>query len=680
VSEEKRIPIAIPVETNADEAADSLESLRARIASGTESLKEMAGAMRRLRGTSDEVKAAKDQLKSKIDAERAAISQSQLAIQKAGTSYEQLAEKAKKQPKLGFVGSIITSQNPVKALREKLDGLKGSATNSQNHLHMLGQVADGVASKTGSLARGGLKLATAGVLALVAACVALTAAAAATGVGFAKFIFGAANAARTAGLMREAAYGGAENAAALGTQIDALSKKIPTSKEALNELAVSLSMAGVQGQTLVDTFNAIGQASAAVGDSAANKLRELVERGRLTQRFAVNALELHGSGLNFEEFAKALSTQMGVGIAQAKKALAEGRVKLGDGAAALRKAVEDKFGGINLRRMSDLNVVAAKFKERLSALATGVNLERLSKPMADFLDMFDAEKSVSGATLKTLITMIGDGLVGAIARTAPYAKTFFKGLMIGALDLLIIFFKLRNRLQDTFGNSELLSNIDGMKLALNAGKFAAVSLALAIGIVVGAIAIVGAVAGGAALAVVKAGEVMGGAMREVIDTIKKIDLIETGRAIVDGLIDGLKSRAPALADSIGKLGETVKKTFKEKLQIFSPSRLFRQYGRNTAEGYVEGVDDGAEDASEAVSRMVAPKGASSGASAGGGAKNITFAPQLTVSVNGGGGDAEAIAKAVGDGVRREMTALFDELLVELGVPRVSPSFPEAPAT
>jgi hypothetical protein len=45
---------------------------------------------------------------------------------------------------------------------------------------------------------------------------------------------------------------------------------------------------------------------------------------------------------------------MHVGVEQAKQALFEGRVKLADGAAALRAAVEKKFGGVNLRQMLSL--------------------------------------------------------------------------------------------------------------------------------------------------------------------------------------------------------------------------------------------------------------------------------------------------------------------------------------
>lgn len=680
MSEEQKIPIAIPVETNADEAAASLESLRERIAGGTESLKEMAGAMRRLKGSSDEVKAAKDSLKSKIEQERNAISQAQLAIQKAGTSLEKLSKQTKEQPKFGLAGTLATSGNPVKVLREKFDGLKATVSDSKTHLKLLGQAADGLASKTASLASGGLSLAKTAVLGLVAACVAVTVAAAASGIGFAKFVLGAANAARTAGLMREAAYGGQQNAEALGTQVDALARKVHTSKNALNELAVSLSMAGVQGQTLVDTFNAIGQAQAAVGDSAASKLRELVERGRLTQRFVVNPLELQGSGLKFEELAQALATQMRVGVAQARKALVEGRVPLGDGAKALRKAVEDKFGGINLRRMSDLTVVFEKAKERLAALTTGVNLEKLAGPLASLLALIDDEKSVSGAALKQLVTFFGNGLVSGITKSAPFVEKFFKGMIIGGLDLLILFLRLRNRLEDTFGGSKILRDVDGLKLAMNAGKFAVVGLAVGIGAVVGALAIVGAVIGGSTLAIMSGIDLVSSTVKGLVTDIKNIDFVATGAAIIDGLVDGLKSGVTKLETAVGSLTDRIKKRFTGDLQIRSPSNVTRGYGRNTAKGYEEGVDAGAGDAEAAVARMIGmPKGG--GASGGaGGAKSVTFAPQVSVTIGGGGGDAEALAKEVAESVRREMQALFDEMLAELGIPRAAPTFPVVPAT
>ncbi len=94
--EEIKVPIGVPVETNAAAAADSIESFRDVITSANGEIKAMSGTLRQLRGSSDEVKAAKAQLTAKIDAQKSAVSAASLALVKHGTSYDAAAAKEKK--------------------------------------------------------------------------------------------------------------------------------------------------------------------------------------------------------------------------------------------------------------------------------------------------------------------------------------------------------------------------------------------------------------------------------------------------------------------------------------------------------------------------------------------------------------------------------------------------------
>ena len=91
---------SIHLESNASELADdpaeSNEAMRDRISAGDQAGREMGGALRRLRGSSDEVKGAKAELVAKINAERDAISAASLKMVKAGTPYDQVAAKTKK--------------------------------------------------------------------------------------------------------------------------------------------------------------------------------------------------------------------------------------------------------------------------------------------------------------------------------------------------------------------------------------------------------------------------------------------------------------------------------------------------------------------------------------------------------------------------------------------------------
>lgn len=64
---------------------------------------------------------------------------------------------------------------------------------------------------------------------------------------------------------------------------------------------------------------------------------------------------------------------------------------------------------------------------------------------------------------------------------------------------------------------------------------------------------------------------------------------EFGSMIIDGLMGGIKAKFGALKDSVVGMGESVGGWFKDKLGIKSPSRVFMQFGGDTAEGLALGI-------------------------------------------------------------------------------------------
>ena len=460
-----------------DETAASLDHLRTSIAGSTDSLKSMSGALRRLKGNTDDVKAAKDDLKKKIAAETAALTSAQIKIQKSGVSLEQLTAKSKKlaeqqeaakASQRSFGDSAKAIGGPLGELKEKLGGL-------------------GELAKLGSSKLGALGLAVGGLAVVV---VALTTAVISGAVAFGKWFLSVGDAARSANLLREAVAGSATNAAALGTQVDDLAKRIPLGKDAINDLAVTLAKSNVQGQTLVDTLNAVGQASAAAGDDVGATVKELVERGRISQRFQVNPQELQGKGLGtqfFQEIATELSSKMKVGVKDAQAALFEGRVKLADGAAALRAALEKKFGGINLRKSLSLDVLVMKAKENLREPREGC------ESRADFTGLQEALRSAlrghrhRGQGLKKVLTLFGEGIVKAFDVGIPLAKQFFQGLVIGALSAYVAYLELSKTIKDTFGKDVFKGAFDGLDIGestMKALEVAAKGVGVAVALIV----------------------------------------------------------------------------------------------------------------------------------------------------------------------------------------------------
>lgn len=614
-SDEVRVPIALPVETNAKQAAQDVGELRDSIARSRDVLKEAATSFRNLRGKTDEVKAAKDQLKAVMDREKQSISEATLKLLKHGSSLDGMSDKTK-----GAAKAAKAATKDTDALKEGVSQLKAP----------LAEGAGGM---------GAMELAAGG---MAAAAVAAAAAVGALVVGLARWAIKGADAARSMNLVREAATGSALNAENLGTQIDALAKRVPTSTAALNDLATSLAKSRLGGQTTVDTLNAVAQANAAVGDAGGAKIREIIERGKLAQRMYLGLLELQGTGLEFDDVAEALSRSMKVGVDEARKALTTGRVKLADGAAAMREAVEKKFGGINLRKMMSLEGLAETAAKLGESLTKGINLEPAAKAAAGFLKVFDTS-TTTGAVLQRAVTAFGNGIVSLIERGAPLAKQFMRGLIVGGLQIYVTYLQVRNALRGAFGDSQtikqistLLEHTDWLNVALEAGRYAI--NAVAIGVAMLGVAVAGVIA-----PFVFAGK----AIKSLIDTaanareaFKVEGWTGLGRAIVDGLVSGIKGQAQLVVDTVKGLGTAAKESFKASLGIHSPSRVFAEFGRQTTAGFEQGVTQSAPKAEAAVSSMVSPPSAEARAGAGSGG-SATFNITLVVQSTGGTPQAQA---------------------------------------
>lgn len=80
---------------------------------------------------------------------------------------------------------------------------------------------------------------------------------------------------------------------------------------------------------------------------------------------------------------------------------------------------------------------------------------------------------------------------------------------------------------------------------------------------------------------------------------------EFGSMMISGLINGIKSMAGAVKDSITGLGDQVTGWFKEKLGIHSPSRVFMGFGQNISEGAAIGVTQRKPTVGKAVKGLVA---------------------------------------------------------------------------
>jgi len=672
----------IRLDSNASDVAreDSaeLQALRDKIRGSSDAIKQMGAAYRSLRGSTDDVKGAKGQLKAMLDAERDSLSAANLALLKQGTTYEKLADQARKAAK-------AKEKLELRKEAEELAKLRAGSDKLREGLDRAGGPVSELAGKFRTLtglaggAGGAIGLAAFAAASAVAIFVGLTAAIIGGAVALAKWIIEGGNAARTLGLVREAASGSAENARNLGDQIDLLSHKVATPKAKLEALGVTLtktlSGSQVSGQGIIDTFNAVAQASEAMGDDVGSQLGEIVTRAKRFGRVQISPFEIQGTGPRFKDIAAELAVQMHVGIKTAETALMQGRVKVDDAAKAIRAAVEKRFGEINARKLLDLDVQLAKFHENLDALRKGVNMEPLLKGLASILSLFDTS-TVSGAALRDTITALGDVIGKVFGAAVPDIKSFAKSMIVCALDVVIAGLRMTVsllRAKDAIG--KFIGGFDGWFTARNvilgmtaavAGLTAAfVALAVATIGIWGPFALIAAAVAGIVLAIprlIRAWDAVNDWAKGAAKSMEDL-----GRAIVEGIANGLTKAGHFLLEKVEGLAESVKDAFRGALHIGSPSKVFSVYGENTAEGYTQGIERGTPGAHEAAEAMApsAPAGGAASGRAGGASVNVGG---IHIHV-GGGGNGEAQAKALSEpSFLSALTKAVTDALSSAGIP------------
>lgn len=88
----------------------------------------------------------------------------------------------------------------------------------------------------------------------------------------------------------------------------------------------------------------------------------------------------------------------------------------------------------------------------------------------------------------------------------------------------------------------------------------------------------------------------------------KAEMEKVGGAIVDGTIDGLQDKEQGLYDIIDRMYEKIPRQARNKLEIRSPSRVFREIGEYSGEGYelgfVDSIDKANKKINEAISKGI----------------------------------------------------------------------------
>jgi hypothetical protein len=658
---DKGASFPINIEGNAAQAAGEIssevKSLRDQINSSTNSVRDMNAQIRNLKGTSDEVVKKKEELRAKVKLENEAISIATAALVTHNATLKESAAELelakKKTEELAKVeeqkANALKEQAAVEAaaLKKKNDELKAASIASEKHnqaiknlggpIQVANQKLETFKTVIGS-GRGlmiGFSIAAA---AAAAAFIGIGAAISATIGKIVNFSIVTADAARSAGLLRTASMNGNEQwGKNFGEQVEALARKVPTSIEEIDKLGLALGRNRIGGKLWVDTLNAVTQASSALGDQAGSKIEEFITRGKRLGNFHLDPLEMIGSGIDFKEVVTELAQQVGTTPDKARMALYQGRVKIGDGAQALRTVIERKFGGINLAQNMSLDNLGKKFRKLGNDLIKDVNITPLLESFDKLLNMFSLSEQ-SGQALKTLIGIFSNEFIGGVKDSTPIVEDLFLDLIISAQDLAITYFKVKKSLDEAFG--------DGPQKKFSVMKTLAEVVAAQFRIVADSVNFVAA-----------AFADFPNAMKDIFGSDSK----KMGEDLGDGLIKGIESKNDPAKKAIASLGTAIQESFADKMKIASPSKVFEEYGKNTAEGFQIGVEGKSASSKKAVEEIgnSAPLSGQSG-------QSRSMSPvQINITIEGG------TAAASDKSVLNEMIRALNMALQSAGLPEAT---------
>jgi hypothetical protein len=468
-----------------------------------------------------------------------------------------------------------------------------------------------------------------GILAIVAASFALVAAAGAAAVALLRYGIAQADARRSEalrieglntlrGLFGRVTASAAEFQAAMDRAQDSTS----VGRDVLGQYARQLARMGLAGEGLSSSLEAMAIAQQVQGDRGAARFRAMVANARLTGRSVEDVAE----------------------------------------------SFRRRLGPIAARQMLSIDNQTARLHRNLLGLFNGLRIEGFLSAIHEITNLF-SQSTASGRALKTIMEALFQPVLDGLGAVGPIARSFFEGMVIGALLVTIGVLRVRNALREAFGDSTLLSNMDAKRIATYAGVIVVGALAGALLVAVG---ILGAIAAVVAVAtftmslfvapLVAAGAALVGLVYagvRAFEWARSADWSAIGRQLVDGLVGGIRSGVGRVREAVTGLAMDARSALTSALQIRSPSRVFAGLGQQISAGLAAGVSAGVPQVEAAVSTMVdVPAGG-----VGGGGTSVSIG-DVYVHVSGAQGDAQAMARSIVD----ELVTLLEGVGIQTGAP------------
>lgn len=468
--------------------------------------------------------------------------------------------------------------------------------------------------------------------------------------------------------------------------IQALTEKIKLQKDSLAStqgaylaLGGTFSAAGDGADLLaseLDQLRDAGMALDDIPDAAGKATTALTATGNKAMTLSDRFAKLPGPlGDTFRKMRDVSSASGGVsigmiGLAAGLVAVAAGLV-LGTVAAAKFAFAQASAGRAGAGLTRDISTMKRDF----SKLFSGINITPIVSGFHQISGMF-AANTQSGMALREILADMFNPIFSAAGNTFPYIRSFFTGLIVGALEMETDVLNLETAYYRAFG-PETQSNLTDTTSALQLGKFAIYSIAAGLGLVAIAIALVLS----PLLLIAAASSALGYGLAwsvdhaiamfaELPDALSYLggEMRRIGGNVVDGMIDGIMGAIPRTFAAIRTLGTGMVRALRTLLGIHSPSRVFADLGLQIPRGVEVGIHAGASRANDAAKSIISvPTGiaeeqASAVPVAASARGNTVTISELHVHAESS--DPRSLARSV----REELTSILETIGSAVGVP------------
>jgi hypothetical protein len=265
-------------------------------------------------------------------------------------------------------------------------------------------------------------------------------------------------------------------------------------------------------------------------------------------------------------------------------------------------AAKLKFGPDFEEQMLSLDEQSKVFHANISETFGGLKVEGLLGGLQKLGALFDSN-TASGRAMKVVFESIFQPIVDGATNAVPKVERFFIQLEILAVRAMLAI--------KPYGSTILkVGEAFAIGAAIIVGFFVA-SIALATGLILGAVAAVGYLAAGIKVQI----DAWINLGRTIVGFFQGVDLVAMGRAMIDGLVNGITGGAKAVVDAMKGVVTGAVDGAKHLLGIASPSKVFAEIGMQTGAGMSVGVDRSSVGVQDSLERMVAPPSAQPSAAA-----------------------------------------------------------------